>query len=212
MHSANDIRLLKCLDGVHYALEIVELNYRDLYDSCIGIQGPNSLDHLAAALSKSWTIIDAVNRIREISQSIPGLNKSDTKLVKFLRTTEVVEVYRNYTQHLRSELLKPNLDPFPVWGALSWVDPNDPKQSHMAVYGSITPGTGFAGMPYDRVEKKWASKVCLSLGNRSLSFDPLYSNVKEFGQYIVPWILGYYSPGVKLNNSVPILDVKAVDE
>lgn len=206
MHASTDIRILKCLDGLHYSFELLEFNHSNLYEICCAINKDQS--NLIPALSQCWSIIDLAHRIREISQSIPGLSQSNRDLMKFLRRTKVAEDYRHYIQHLRRELSKTSPNPYPVWGSLSWIDPQDNTNSFTAVIGAQIPGTSYAGCWYDTKEKKWVSKVTLAVGNLSFNFDQVYEAINEFRDFILPWILKLYQPGVKLRKDIPIFSVR----
>jgi len=202
MHASTDMRIVKCFDGLHYSFELLTFNYQGLYDTCVSI----SQDHtnLIPALSRCWHIVDIVHRIREISQAIPGLSKKNGELIKFLNATSVAESYRHYIQHLREELSKPDLNPFPVWGALSWVDPQNNSKSYTAVIGAQTPGTSYAGCVYDLKERKWVSKVTLAIGKFSFNFDNVYEATILFREFVLPWLTSTYKSGIKIKNEIPI--------
>lgn len=211
MHASRDPRLLKCLDGLALSFEMLSHAHRTLHSACILI--PQDNGSLVPALSQAWGFIDALHRIREIAEAVPGLGKRETELVLFLQRTELVEAYRHYIQHLRSELAKPLLDPFPVWGSLSWVDGNDPHLSHTALTGTHLPGTGFAGAVWDRLERRWVSTVSLSVGGTSFHFDPMYQAAVTFRDFILPWIITTYEPPLTLTATIAVISARiAMDE
>ncbi len=184
----------------------MEYNYKELYEKCASIKNNN--EDLIPALSMCWSIIDSIHRIREISQAVPGLNKKDQNLISFLNETKIAEDYRHYIQHLRGELSKKNLNPFPVWGSLSWIDPDDECNSHLVIFGSQIEGTSYSGCVYDRFEGKWVSKVSLSIENYSFNFDPIYNASIKFKSFILPWIKANYKPGIDIKDKLPIISTR----
>ncbi len=206
MHASKDLRNLKCLDGLHYSFEMLDYNFSTLYESCYLINSEQK--NLIPSLSKCWSIIDTIHRIREISQAIPGLSNKNKELVCFLRETNIAEEFRHYIQHLRSELSKKELDPFPVYGSLSWVDPNDENISHTAIIGTQIDGTSYPSAVYDRYKRKWVSKVTISVNDKSFNFDTVYEATIKFKSYIIPWMRSSYIGDVNVPSRVPIMSAK----
>lgn len=77
-----DIKKVRCFDGLHYSFELLEHYYHGLYETCSEIPTDNS--KLIIALSSCWGFIDALHRIREISQSVPSLNTKRVEMRVFL--------------------------------------------------------------------------------------------------------------------------------
>jgi hypothetical protein len=159
-------------------------------------------------LWQCWSFIDVVNRIREIAQAIPGLSNRNHGLVAFLESTKQAENYRHYIQHLRSELLKKELNPFPVWGSLSWVDPEDPTCSYMVFIGAQIGRISYTGSVFDLVERKWVSQISLGIAEKTYNFDQAYNACKQFRDFIMPWILSTYEPGIRVSTELPIITLR----
>jgi len=206
MHASNDPRLLKCFDGLHFSFKMLTHAYCTLHPTCARIPEDNS--SLVPALAQCWSFIDALHRIREIAQAVPGLSSREPQLVLFLQRTDLAETYRHYIQHLRSELAKTMLDPFPVWGSLSWADTADPRVSHTAIVGAQLPGIGYAGAVWDRHEGRWVSSVSLSVAGTSFHFDPIYQAGQGFRAFIIPWLISTYEPGLLVTTSVSIVSTR----
>jgi hypothetical protein len=206
MNTFLDDRKIKCLDGLYYSFEIIRLNYNELYETCVQIN--NNQENIAKALSQSWSIIDMTHRVREIAQSVPGLNKKDEKLLAFLGNTKAIEQCRHYIQHLRGELTKLTPNPYPVWGSLAWVDPNDVENSYIAIIGASNKGVSYSGCVYDRVKKKWVSKVTLGVETLSINFDPLYREVEKFRDFIIPWVQSNLNPTIEIKKSIPVFSIR----
>jgi hypothetical protein len=203
MHASSDIRIVKCLDGLHYSFEILEHIYSSLHEVCSQVKAEHS--SLIPALWRCWSFVDVVHRIREIAQALPGLSKKNKELVAFLDATSLAEEFRHYIQHLRSELSKKDVNPFPVWGSLAWIDPDNPACSYLVVIGARISGTSYTGCVFDTVQGKWVSKVCLGVAGKSFNFDPIYEACLRFREFVVPWALSAYKPGIRTTTELPII-------
>jgi hypothetical protein len=206
MHASEDIRTVKCLDGLHYSFATLEYIYSDLHPTCCKI----IKDHGAVvpALWRCWSFVDLVHRIREIAQALPGLSKKTPELVSFLDATKLAEDYRHYVQHLRGELSKRDVNPFPVWGSLSWVDSEDKSSSHTVFIGAQLKGTGVTSCVYDTLERRWVSLVCLGIAGSSFNFDPIYTVCARFRDFVIPWVLSSYKPGIHVTDKPRIMTVQ----
>jgi hypothetical protein len=58
------------------------------------------------------------------------------------------------------------------------------------------------------VEKKWVSKVCLGVGGKSFNFDPIYEVCLRFRDFVVPWALSAYKPGIQTTTELPIVTIQ----
>jgi hypothetical protein len=163
---------------------MLEHIYEDLHGVCADVKA--NTRSLSLAFLRCWSFIDTVHRIRELAQVVPGLSLKRAEVRRFLEATSIAEVFRHYIQHLRSELSKAPGNTFPVWGSLSWVDPDDPALTHTALAGAQVGETRFVGCVFDTVERKWVSKVSLSVDDRSFNFDPIYSECMQFRDFVVP--------------------------
>lgn len=201
MHASTDIRLVKCLDGLHFSFEMLEHANDGLYELCVRVKTDPVA--LVPALWRCWSVVDIVHRLRDLAEAVPGLSKRNPDLVSFLRATDVAETCRHYIQHLRSELSNP-VNPFPVWGSLSWADPSDPTCSYTVLAGTRINKTSHSSAVYDTVEKRWVSKVCLGVLDLSFNVDPILDSCRRFRAFIIPWILAKYSPGINPTGDLPI--------
>src|SRR4051812_15939547 len=154
-----DIRRLRCWDGLHYSFQVLHFSHQSLWPACCEI--PNNNEKAIEAISLCWTFIDALHRIREISQAAPGLNSKHAEMRAFLDATLLAEDYRHYIQHLRGEVGRDPPNRFPLWGSLAWTDPLDEALSHMALLGAQIPGDSISGCVWDVKNWRWVSKVCL---------------------------------------------------
>jgi hypothetical protein len=210
MHSDSDVRIVKCLDGLHFSFEILDNIYSTLYETCLQINNDQSL--LIPTLWRCWSFVDTVHRIREISQALPGLSKKQKDFADFLDATKLSEEYRHYIQHLRNELSKKEVNPFPVWGSLSWVDQDDISKSYVIFIGARIGKTSYTGNVFDTWKRKWVSKVCLGINDKSYHFDPIYDACKKFSDFVFPWMLSKYKPGIKLETELPIITLQITEQ
>ena len=209
MHASTDVRIVKCLDGLQYSFKILEHIYPSLHEVCAQVK----VDHasLIPALWRCWSFVDVVHRIREVAQAVPGLSKRNKELVTFLEATKLAEEFRHYIQHLRSELSKITVNPFPVWGSLAWVDPDNPACSYVVVFGSQVNGTSYTGCVFDTVEGKWVSQVCLGVNDKSFNFDPIYEACLKFRDFVIPWALSTYNPGIQMIAELQIVTIQLLE-
>ena len=208
MHSDNDPRVVLCLDGLAMSFLMLDGIYSGLYPSCLKLPTDNA--STAAAFLRCWSFVDVAHRIREVAQAAPGLSGKNVELLKFLRETTIVEKFRNYVQHLRGELSRKTPNTFPVWGSLSWMDANDEHLCHISHAGAQIGTVHHYGLIYDRLERKWVSKVALNVDELSLNFDLIYDFYKQFQGFIVPWLLAKYAPGIEVRPDLPITSIRMV--
>ena len=151
MHASTDTRLVRCLDGLAISFAMLEQIQQDLHMVCAAIR--DNRQSLPGAFLRCWSFIDTVHRIREVAQAVPGLSSKTAELRLFLDATDIAEKFRHYIQHLRSELSKVPGNTFPVWGSLSWVDPEDSMLIHTALAGAQVGETRFVGCVSERVNE-----------------------------------------------------------
>lgn len=200
-----EVRNIRCLDGLYYSFELLDHFHNLLYTTCCEIPKDNS--NVIPALAYCWGFVDALHRIREIAQSLPGISVKHSEMRAFLSATALADVYRNYIQHLRGELSKDSPNTFPVWGSLSWVDKSNIERSYIAILGAQIEGTANPGCVYDTVDKMWVSKVCLGIDKYSFNFDPIYEATLRFKRFVLPFLMKDASELIKLHNKLPILTV-----
>ena len=203
MLTAIDLRKIRCLDGLHYSFQLLRHYHSGLWETCCRIPIDNS--QVIPALAACWGFIDALHRIREIAQSIPGLSAKHAEMRAFLSASSLAEEYRHYIQHLRGELAKEPPNPFPVWGSLSWVDATNPQRTHIAILGAQIQGTQYTGCVYDGVERQWVSKVCLGVGGKSFNFDTIFRSALRFENFILPFLTEGASDEVQFHEKLPIV-------
>lgn len=179
---ARRVKLLKVCDGLHYSLEMLKLSYAPLWRRCNEIL--RNASKAIEAIQDAWTFIDSIHRLRQLSQVIPTVSAKHPEIRAFLSATEEAEEFRNYIQHLRNELHARDHFASPVWGALSWVDENNPNMSHTAVLGTDIAGISYPSCGWDLREGKFASRVSLGLKNLSFNFDSIFEAAMRFQKFV----------------------------
>jgi hypothetical protein len=206
MHASHDTRLVRFLDGFSMSFAMLGHAHSELQTVCPALLVDKS--KMPVAFWLCWSFVDAVHRIRELAQAVPGLGRKPPELRTFLDATTDAEQFRNYIQHLRSELSSPNQNTCPVWGVLSWVDPHDSKVAHIALAGSQVGETQFPGCVYDTVNNQYVSRVCLSVNRIAFDFDPVFAACMQFRDFIIPWLQSTYAPGIALSTDFPIVSIR----
>ena len=206
VNASSDPRLIRCLDGLDMSFAMLEHIYAELHATCARIR--TDKHQLAPAFWRCWSSIDTVHRVREVSVSVPGLGAKTPQLKMFLSATSIAEGFRHYIQHLRKEISKSPGNTFPVWGSLSWVDPDDASLTHMVMAGAQVGETSYVGCVFDTVRRCWVSNVALNVNQLSFNFDPIFDECMKFREFVIPWLLEKYSPGVQVREELPISSVR----
>ena len=115
------------LSSIRVTIEMIDIAYARLLETLGQLTatekvGPN-LGRLASeALLDAWSIVDAIHRLRELLDQMPGLAQSRSYgLQVFKRRTADFETLRNSVQHLRGELSGMAEKGQAAWGVLSWL-------------------------------------------------------------------------------------------
>jgi hypothetical protein len=198
-------RQVKVLEGMHFSFRLLEYHSESMYGSCSAI--PKDRAQIIPALAHCWGFIDALHRLRELAQVVPGLKGQYPERRRFIAETKLVEGYRHYIQHLKREVGQRKIvSTQPVWGSLSWVDPEDASATHTVQLGSKVVETTYTGAVYDTVEKRWVSRVCLSVGGSSFNFDVLFREVTTFAAFMKSWMAAH-GDGAAMSDDLPIFTV-----
>lgn len=205
-----EIRKILCWDGLVYSFQVLEYYHTELYPVCCEIQVDNQ--KIVVALASCWGFIDTLNRIRQLAQSVPGLSQKHPEMRLFFDATGLAEQYRHYIQHLRNEIAKDPPNEFPVWGSLSWVDPNNKRRAHTAILGAQINGVNYSSCVFDTLEKKWVSKVCLGVNHSSFNFDSIFDASLRFKCFIISYFLEGTANSLNYQHRLPIMTVEFPSE
>jgi hypothetical protein len=139
------------LDGIRFSVDIAELAYARLHSTLLQLaltvekpdQDTNTL-LITTAISDAWSIVDSINRLRDLLLRMPGLKRSTAyPLKKFLKNTESIADLRNTVQHLDKEIAQISTKGLPVWGTLSWFTLLNPRSGRICtiIAGKLIDGT-----------------------------------------------------------------------
>lgn len=206
-HPSQDPRLFRFLDCIHYS-KIILMDQHKQLNQIIDELVPTNSDLIIRCISISWAIVDSIHRIREVAQNIPGLSAKNENLKSFLNNTHIVEDFRHYIQHLRSELAKTTLDNFPVWGSFSWVDNKDNTVSNTAVTGTVICEISCYSSVYDTVAQKWVSRSTLSIQSYSFNIDICFEQTINFCDFILDLIKELKEGQFSEQTKIPVYSVK----
>jgi hypothetical protein len=137
------------LDGIRFAAEMTALAYARLCGTLYGLAMRETRDNAdvgegaVAALLDAWSIVDAVNRLRDLQRQMPGLKKRDGYKA-FMSRTEPFAQLRNIVQHLNNEIDNMVRRKAAVYGTLRWFTMYDRQnllgKSCVLVAGRLTDG------------------------------------------------------------------------
>ncbi|MGA2441259.1 MAG: hypothetical protein ABSH08_09875 [Tepidisphaeraceae bacterium] len=117
---------LSFLDGIRLTGEMYHLAYARLLGQLETISpqmepGSEVKFDAACIFLDAWSMVDSLNRFRELVAQLPGLKKKQPAVRLFLEKTAGAETLRNIVQHLRQEIPSMTTAGKPVLGSLHWV-------------------------------------------------------------------------------------------
>src|ERR1044072_4098519 len=132
-------------DGIRYAAEMADIAYWRLFDLLeqMSFLPSDQLTtrQIAAAMVDVWSIVDSVNRLRDLLKEVPGV-RHDVWWELFMRRTKEISELRNDIQHqigkARLQALVANAGQ--IWGFLSWAEVRDGRYTgnwHMMSPGAV---------------------------------------------------------------------------
>ena len=120
-----DAKQRRFLDGIRFSVEMAQLSFRrlrkTLYSITLDQRTQPHTDVTASVFLDAWAIIDSIHRLRELLAAIPNFHKRGPLYQIFTRGTARVEEFRHRIQHLRGDLVNPELANLSVWGTVTWL-------------------------------------------------------------------------------------------
>lgn len=137
-------RQMMVLDGIRYAAEMAHLAYERLRGSLQAIESveKTTVVQNAEALKDAWSIVDSVNRYRDLLANMPGLNKAPWTRLLAQRTEDAASL-RDCIQHQLGELKRLADEGGQVWGYLSWAGMRDGRPT--GIWYMLSGGSDYAG-------------------------------------------------------------------
>lgn len=136
-------------DGIRYAAEMADIAYWRLFDLLQEMsslpEGELTTRQMATAMLDVWSIVDSVNRLRDLLQQAPGVRQKDNWWKLFIRQTKDIDDLRNDIQHLNDKSRRKSLvaNAGQIWGFLSWAEIHHGKYTgewHMMSPGAVYKG------------------------------------------------------------------------
>ena len=179
------------LDAIRYCIEMADASYLSLKGTLqtltsqyprqpdASILGPSTVK----ALIDAWSIIDTINRLRNLLDRMPGVKKKSPGFILFLKQTNGVEDLRNIIQHLDSEIDGLIATNSAVLGTLSWAIALDPTGERI-LSCVLRPGTLLsptAPFPFPAGNVQFPiDRITLSAGNKSVCLSDTMIHLAKF--------------------------------
>ncbi len=153
LSSVADQAQVLAIDALRLSLEIEKAMHSRLWRVLHRIEklddaSPPRPAAVLDAIALSWQLIDTTHKIRTLADQVRGLSHSTPAYQLFLRNTARTEDFRNFFQHLGTEIPKLPLNTNPIMGVLSWVTRVSSK-SRTIVYGTFPKDGNFYSLVLD---------------------------------------------------------------
>lgn len=120
-----DVKQVYVLDALRYSFWSEQQAYSRLIRQLRSIENrggaPVPESAAVATLASAWQLIDTVHRTRGLFTQVRGLKHRSPEFKAFARATSTVAEFRNFFQHLNSEIPRLKGKAYPIMGLLSWV-------------------------------------------------------------------------------------------
>jgi hypothetical protein len=168
---------------------MLESAYNDL-ENCISSINKNSHkeSQVIKAITIAWQIIDISFRYINILSMIKGIKHKEPSYRRAEHFIEQIEVFRNYYQHLNTEINDLPLGISPIMGVVSWSTEEEQRTNTITI-GTIIKGTVIDTQPYDTKDKRFINGVVFSILNQTISLSELYQVFEGANKYFNSWLL-----------------------
>lgn len=170
------------LEGLRFCFEMTELAYARLETTllelsqlpAVGVPGSMRSPLIALALMDAWSIVDQVDRTRNLLVQLPYLKKrrrASPGMDVFQERTKTIPALRNLVQHMTTELSTPQREHERPWGHLAWMYRTNETPIRLISYQLVT-GCSRAGEygicgQQDRVPQSVISRIILQRQSQS---------------------------------------------
>jgi hypothetical protein len=181
------------IDALRLSLEIEKTMNARLWRILRNIEKLDDASHpkpieVLNAIGLAWQIIDTTHRIRGLAEQVRGLSHKLPEYQLFQRNTVRTEAFRNFFQHLNSEIPKLPDKTNPIIGVLSWVTKN-PNKSRTIVHGTFPKEGGFHSLAVDTWTDQFASRLEFSGGQMNIDIDKVHFEVTRFKKFFEHWLI-----------------------
>ncbi len=187
-----DIRRTFVVDALRYSFSIEDSDYHELWEILRSMEPLFQADddietQVIRALSKAWSLIDLTHKVRRLIQQVRGLPQNTSDVQLFLRATERIDVFRNYFQHLSTEISKISGQSNPIMGSISWVG-NTPNESYTFIATSPCQDVSTPGLAVDTRTMEFTCDLQLSAQNQDLCLRTVHSKVQDLRAFFSDWL------------------------
>ena len=186
------------LDAIEESFRMASLSYERLQESLLGWMSlrdpaktslPRPSDEMSrlnsAILLDAWSLVDVLNRLRVMVESMPGLKKSSPGVKSLLQSLGPIEELRNAVQHLYGEVHTIADSGHPIWGSLSWatppVKPGDALKAAAFIPGTLAPVKGIPVVnPVGRTCEYPVGLIELTAAGKTVSLSDMVAAVLRF--------------------------------
>jgi hypothetical protein len=181
------------IDAIRLSFEIEKTLYSKFWRSLRLLEKvednlPPRPSQVINSIQYVWEIIDTVNRIRGLIIYVKGLSHNSNEYQLFSKNTKSIEDFRNFYQHLNTEIPKIAEPANPIIGVISWVT-KDQNKSKTITYGSIISGNSFHSLAVDTWTNKFACNLEFSSDQLSIDLEYVHKKLKDFAQFFNEWLI-----------------------
>ncbi len=187
------------VDGLRLSFLVVARSYADArtaVDNLESLEGDDRTPLVLQTITNVWSMVDAVHRIRELVNSLPGLKKNTPEVRQFMDATANIEDLRHYVQHLSSEIPRLPIPSAPVWGSISWVSKRNPERCYTLHTGSRHGQTSSFSCAWDSEQTRWVQDLQLATDRITVDLTQVQLAIERFRAWLSAWAIenGYDFP------------------
>lgn len=186
-----DQKQIMIIDAIRISFEIEKALYLKLWRSLRLLEKmedniPPKSSQTINSIQYIWQIIDTVNRIRGLIEYVIGFSHRSEGYKQFIDNTISIKDFRNFYQHLNSEIPRIVELENPIIGVISWVA-KDQNKSITITYGSIS-GQSYHTLAIDTWALKFACNLEFSSAKLSIDIEAIHKNLRGFTHFFNKWL------------------------
>jgi hypothetical protein len=190
--NVSDQKQILVIDALRLSLEIEKTMNSRLWRILRRIEKLDDRSHpkpidVLNSIGLAWQIIDTTHRIRGLAEQVRGLSHKLPEYQLFQRNTTRTEAFRNFFQHLNSEIPKLPDKTNPIIGLLSWVT-KAPNKSRTIVFGTFPKGGNFHSLAVDTWTGQFANRLEFTGGQMNIDMDSIHREVTRFRLFFEEWL------------------------
>lgn len=178
------------IEALRFALLSANLSFEKVRQGAYGMEAGSNQPTLGegfAILSSCWAVVDAMDRAEELSRHVKGLRRT-TEVRLFRATASRAKAFRNYFQHLPTEIPSLPTSAQPTMGSLSWISPHDAMKSTTVWISTGGEQASIYGLAFDTHKVSFVGDFVFSAAAKDLRLDELTSAAANFLLYFDDWL------------------------